>query len=138
MKQNGAVYFYNLNSVRGRQIRMLCLTQGLKIRVVDRAQYKETIGAIAGVPGYSLSGEIYEGEGFEDEMLILKGFTGGMLDSFLHGFRKMKIQPVALKAVLTEANCGWNSLELHDELVKEHESMHSQTPSEVTDNKETE
>ena len=93
---------------------------------------------IAGVPGYSLSGETYKGEGFEDEMLILKGFTGGMLDSFLHGFRKMKIQPVALKAVLTEANCGWNSLELHDELVKEHESMHSQTPSEVTDNKETE
>lgn len=81
---------------------------------------------------------LIKGEGFEDEMLILKGFTGGMLDSFLHGFRKMKIQPVALKAVLTEANCGWNSLELHDELVKEHESMHSQTPSEVTDNKETE
>ena len=138
MKQNGAVYFYNLNSERGRQIRMLCLTLGLKIRVVDRAQYTEAIGAIVGVPGYSLSGETYKGEGFEDEMLILKGFTGGMLDSFLHGFRKMKIQPVALKAVLTEANCGWNSLELHDELVKEHESMHSQTPSEVTDNKETE
>ena len=138
MKQNGAVYFYNLNSERGRKIRMLCLTLGLKIRVVDRAQYTEAIGAITGVPGYSLSGETYKGEGFEDEMLILKGFTGGMLDSFLHGFRKMKIQPVALKAVLTEANCGWNSLELHDELVKEHESMHSQTPSEVTDNKETE
>lgn len=138
MKQNGAVYFYNLNSERGRQIRMLCLTLGLKIRVVDRVQYTEAIGAIVGVPGYSLSGETYKGEGFEDEMLILKGFTGGMLDSFLHGFRKMKIQPVALKAVLTEANCGWNSLELHDELVKEHESMHSQTPSEVTDNKETE
>ena len=82
MKQNGAVYFYNLNSERGRQIRMLCLTLGLKIRVVDRAQYTEAIGAIAGVPGYSLSGETYKGEGFEDEMLILKGFTGGMPPSF--------------------------------------------------------
>ena len=138
MKQNGAVYFYNLNSARGRQIRMLCLTLGLKIRVVDRAQYTEPIGAIAGVPGYTLSGEVYEGEGFEDEMLVLKGFTGGTLDNFLHGFRKMKIQPVSLKAVLTEANCSWNSLELHDELVKEHESMHNQTTSEVEDNKETE
>lgn len=49
MKQNGAVYFYNLNSERGRKIRMLCLTLGLKIRVVDRAQYTEAIGAIAGV-----------------------------------------------------------------------------------------
>ena len=64
MKQNGAVYFYNLNSERGRQIRMLCLTLGLKIRVVDRAQYTEAIGAIAGVPGYSLSGETYTGNGF--------------------------------------------------------------------------
>ena len=28
MKQNGAVYFYNLNSERGRKIRMFCLTLG--------------------------------------------------------------------------------------------------------------
>ena len=41
MKQNGAVYFYNLNSAKGRQIRMLCLKQGLKIRVVDQSQYEE-------------------------------------------------------------------------------------------------
>ena len=46
MKQNGAVYFYNLNSAKGRQIRMLCLKQGLKIRVVDQSQYEEAIGAI--------------------------------------------------------------------------------------------
>lgn len=138
MKQNGAVYFYNLNSARGRQIRMLCLTLGLKIRAVDPSQYTEAIGAIAGVPGYELKGEVYEGEVFEDEMLILKGFTGGMLDNFLHGFRKMKISPVALKAVLTEANCGWNSLELHAELVREHESMHQQTESITADHKEAE
>ena len=96
MKQNGAVYFYNLNSAKGRQIRMLCLKQGLKIRVVDQSQYEEAIGAIAGVPGYVLKESTYSGEGFSERML----------DSFLHGFRKMKIQPVALKAILTEANCG--------------------------------
>ena len=126
MKQNGAVYFYNLNSAKGRQIRMLCLKQGLKIRVVDQSQYEEAIGAIAGVPGYVLKESTYSGEGFSEEMLILKGF------------RKMKIQPVALKAILTEANCGWNSIELHDELVKEHESMNRQTESRQADNKETE
>lgn len=138
MKQNGAVYFYNLNSAKGRQIRMLCLTLGLKIRVVDKAQYEEAIGAIAGVPGYELKGGSYEGQGFDDEMLILKGFSERILDSFLQGFRKMKIQPVALKAILTEANCGWNSIELHDELVKEHESMHGDVQSAPAENKETE
>lgn len=138
MKQNGAVYFYNLNSAKGRQIRMLCLKLGLKIRVVEKAQYEEAIGAIAGVPGYVLTESTYSGEGFNDEMLILKGFSEGMLDSFLHGFRKMKIQPVDLKAILTEANCGWNSIELHDELIREHENMHQQTGSEPEESSKTE
>lgn len=123
MKQTGVVYFYNLNSSKGRQIRMLCLKLGLKIRAVDSSQYLESIGGLAGVAGFDLTGEKYTGEGFSDEMLLLKGFTNSGLDNFLKGFRTMKIEPVALKAVLTEANCGWNSLELYDELVKERQSM---------------
>ena len=38
MKQNGAVYFYNFKSEKGRYIRMFFMTMGLKIRVVDPAQ----------------------------------------------------------------------------------------------------
>ena len=138
MKQNGAVYFYNLNSAKGRQIRMLCLSLGLKIRVVEKEQYGESIGALAGIAGYTLSGQIYEGEDFEDEMLVLKGFSESMLDAFLHSFRKKKIQPVALKAILTEANCGWNSIELHDELVKEHVSLNGMAETKEAEHKETE
>ena len=125
MKQNGAVYFYNLNSERGRQIRMLCLTLGLKIRVVDRAQYTEAIGAIAGVPGYSLSGETYKGEGFEDEMLVMANFPAGMMNTFLGLFRRMSIAPVALKAMLTPTNAAWDSEKLHEELAGEHRAMTS-------------
>lgn len=125
MKQTGTVFFYNLNTAKGRQIRMLCLKLGLQIRNVGREQYLEPVGALAGVQGFELTGEIYTGEGFQDEMLVMKGFSNSVLDAFLRGFRTMKIAPVALKAVLTESNCGWNSLELYDELVKEHEAMHS-------------
>lgn len=102
---------------------MLCLKLGLKIRTIDSSQYLEPLGALAGVTGYKLLGEQYAGEGFSDEMLLLKGFTDGVLDRFLQGFRTMKIESVALKAVLTDTNCGWNSLELHDELVKERQAM---------------
>jgi hypothetical protein len=123
MKQSGVVYFYNLNSAKGRQIKMLCLKMGLKIRVVDKMQFAEPVGAVAGVRGFELTGEPYEGEGFEDEMLLMKDFTNAALDQFLNGFRRMKIEKVALKAVLTEENCKWNSLQLHEELVKEHEAM---------------
>lgn len=123
MKQTGTVYFYNLNSAKGRQIRLLCLKLGIKIRTVDRSQYLEPVGFLAGVPGYEASGQTYEEEGFQDEMLLMKGFSNGLLDRFLNGFRAMKIAPVALKAVLTDTNCGWNSLELYDELVKERQAM---------------
>lgn len=123
MKQTGVVYLYNLSSSRGRQIKMLCLKQGLQIRTVERRQYLESVGGLAGVPGFGLTGEEYTGEGFTDEMLLMKGFTNTMLDNFLRGFRTMKINPVALKAILTDGNCGWNSLELHDELVKERREM---------------
>lgn len=123
MKQTGTVYFYNLNSAKGRQIRMLCLKLGLKIRTVDSSQYLEPLGGLTGIPGYKLLGEQYAGDGFSDEMLLMKGFTDSLLNRFLQGFRSMKIEPVALKAVLTDTNCGWNSLELHDELVKERQAM---------------
>ena len=123
MKQTGVVFFYNLNSVKGRQIRMICLKLGLQIRNIDKEQYMEPIGGLAGVPGFALTGEAYTGEGFDDEMLLMKGFTNHLLDSFLREFRMLRLEPVALKAVLTESNCAWNSLELHDELVKEHQQM---------------
>lgn len=123
MKQTGVVFFYNLNSVKGRQIRMICLKLGLQIRNIDKEQYMEPIGGLAGVPGFALTGEVYTGEGFDDEMLLMKGFTNHLLDSFLREFRMLRLEPVALKAVLTESNCAWNSLELHDELVKEHQQM---------------
>lgn len=123
MKQTGVVYLYNMGSSRGRQIKMLCLKQGLQIRTVERSQYLESVGGLAGVPGFELTGEEYTGDGFTDEMLLMKGFTNTMLDNFLRGFRTMKINPVALKAILTDGNCGWNSLELHDELVKERQSI---------------
>lgn len=123
MRQSGVVFFYNLNSAKGRKIRMLCMKMGLRIRSIDKAQYLEPVGALAGVPGYTLTGEAYTGEGFQDEMLVMKGFTEPVLDQFLRGFKTLKIEPVALKAILTEANCGWTSLALHEELVKEHEAM---------------
>ena len=45
-----------------------------------------------------------------------------MLDKALFLMRKEKVQ-IGLKAVLTETNQEWNSLELYEEIKKEHEYM---------------
>ena len=61
-------------------------------------------------------------------MLVLAHFSDAQLSGFLQALRASKLPPIALKAVLTEENKGWNSLELHEALLEEHTAMQSGTP----------
>ena len=55
--------------------------------------------------------------------MVLKGFTDGQLNDMLRAFRRERLEKVNLKAVLTDTNREWNSLELYEELKREHEKM---------------
>ena len=57
---------------------------------------------------------------FIDEVRPL---LGGELDAFLRAFRSYRVAPVALKAVLTETNAGWDSVRLHEELCRERDAL---------------
>ena len=65
----------------------------------------------------------YEGAGFDDEMLVLCDCPGRLLDLLLQSFRRHKVAPVRLKAVLTPTNRGWDSTALHAELCREREAI---------------
>ena len=58
-----------------------------------------------------------------EKVLVLHGFGERKLNEMLNQFRKAKVPPIALKAVLTEHNCGWSFYELYQELRQEHEKM---------------
>lgn len=107
---------YNLDNPKGAKIRRMALPLGLRTRLVAPEQYGLTLAALT-------EGEEPEspwaGEGFEEEMLLLVNCPGPLLDRFLQGFRRNKIPPVALKAVLTPTNRDWTSLQLREELSKE-------------------
>ena len=120
----GTALLYNLSGDKGRKIRMLCMKQKLKIKAVDPSQYGEKIGALAGIAGMELTGIPYDEDTFADEMMVLVDFSDQTLNRFLSGFKTLKIPRVDLKAVLTETNCQWTSIELHQEIAKEHEQMH--------------
>ena len=79
------------------------------------------LGALAGVlprnpdaPAAPLPGE----------MLVLAHFRPGMLEGLLQGFRAAHVPPVALKAMLTDANAAWTAPALYAEIAKEHAAMH--------------
>lgn len=46
------------------------------------------------------------------------------MDAFLAFFREEAIPSVSLKAMLTPVTQHWSSIQLHDELTKEHTMMH--------------
>ena len=104
---------------RTDKVKFIFVLMGIKIRSVSKEDYLQPIGALSGVTRMERTEEVYEGEGFEEEMLLLVNCPGPLLDRFLQGFRRNKIPPVALKAVLTPTNRAWTSLQLREELARE-------------------
>ena len=57
----------------------------------------------------------------------MAGLSGRQLDAFLRGLRQKCGGTVALKAILTETNMGWDSVQLHQELRRERQAMEAQS-----------
>lgn len=117
------VLLYNLNNEKGRKIRFLLVRLGMRIRVVEKEDYGKPLGVLAGMKDVTLEDENAPVEDFQDEMMVLRGFTDKRLDAFLKGMRKEGIERVDLKAILTPTNCRWNSWQLYKEIREEHEAM---------------
>lgn len=114
------VLLYNLDTPKGAKIRRMCLPLGLRTRLVEPTEYGLALNDL--VEGKTPETP-WDGETFTDEVLLLVNCTGPLLDKFLQGFRRNKIPPVSLKAVLTPTNGTWNSLELKTELTREREAI---------------
>lgn len=117
------VLLYNLNHEKGRKIRFLLVRLGMRIKVVEKEEYALPIGALAGMKDVTLSDKDAEPEDFQDEMIVMKGFSDRRLDQFLKEMRKMGIGRIDYKAVLTPTNCRWNSWQLYQEIRREHEAV---------------
>lgn len=119
------VLCYNLKGTKkGQKITMIFGYLGYKVRHVEKPQYSQKIGALAGIMEEEEALPVYEGEGFEEEMLVMNPASEAMLDKALFLMRKEKLR-VNLKAMVTEHNMTWTSLVLYEEIKKEHEYMNA-------------
>lgn len=118
------ILIFNINDkVRfGNMIRAL-LPLGIRIRKINKNEYLQPIGYLAGAKDLQPVEEEYRGEELEDEMMLMIVPGNSYIDKILLAFRKAKISSVSYKAILTETNKHWNALQLFEELKKEHEKM---------------
>ena len=123
------VLCYNLKgTTKGRKIGLIFGFLGYRVRHVEEEEYLLPVGEVAeGRTTESINEEAgvktKEIEAvFQEEMLLMCPENERMLDQALLRMRKEKVQ-VPLKAVLTPSNQEWDSVSLHDEILKEHKAM---------------
>ena len=110
---------YNLQGERAAKTRLVAMRFRVRVRNVSPLEYGRTLEAlIENAPETDGTGEP-----FAEEMLVMANFPAPLVQAFLQGLRRAGVRPVALKAVLTPTNAGWDSRALHAELCKEREAL---------------
>lgn len=108
------------------KVRRALLPLRFRLKAVERADYAQTLGALAGVEEPSEAA--FDGEELPGEMLVMAGLTSGRMDQLLAALRKSGVGRIDCKAVLTETNRHWKPPALYTELRREHEAMQQGTP----------
>lgn len=126
---------YRLPAKQLSRLRMLAMKAGARVRVVEKREYLDPIGSFCAIAGAFDS--MYDGEDLTEPMLVLAQFQDAKLSAFLQAMRASTLQPIALKAVLTETNAQWNSLELYEALREERDAMQQGASAPVHEANET-
>ena len=105
------------------RLKSVLVRMGIRIRNIGPDQVNQTVGYLAGVPGFEENADAGQLPVVGEEMLVLKQFSSRRIDELLLNLRKAGVPRISLEAVLTEHNCGWTFYALYNELREEHEKM---------------
>ena len=122
MKNAGTVLMYNCSGEKFSKLKQIFAMLRLRMRVVEPERYHLPLEELAqgkGEPGEAA-------EPLDEPMLVFCYMGQALLNQVLEIIRLAKLPPIPLKAVLTESNRTWNTLELHAELLKEREAVEAQ------------
>ena len=83
------VLLYNVQGdERKRKITKALLPLGFRLKTVAKEDYLKPVGFLAGLKDMEDNGSVYEGEEFQDEMMLMAGFTSARVDTLLSSLRK--------------------------------------------------
>lgn len=117
------VLMFGLNKEKEAAVRAIGSTIGADVVAVERRDYSQKLGMLAGVQGFSRDQTVYNGPNFPVEMLVFSGMNSVQVDTFLAEYKKTGVPAVGLKAIVTPHNVFWTAEELFKELLKEHLRM---------------
>jgi len=120
--KSGIVLLYNCSAPGFSKLKQIFAMLKLRMRVVTPDKYHLTLLDLA--EGTGEAGEA--GEVIPESMLVFCGLNGAFLNQVLEVIRVAKLPPIQFKAVMTEDNKQWNSLQLVEELRREKEALEAE------------
>lgn len=117
------LYYTPEQSPKVSTLKSIFVRLGIRIKNVAPDQVMQQVGYLAGLPGFEESESGDQLLTIDEEVLVLKNFTGQDIDVLLQNIRKTGLPKIALKAVLTESNSKWTFYQLYQEIKQEHEMM---------------
>lgn len=120
---NSTILMYNFDKDKAKKIQLICMQMKFRIKVIEKEDYLKPIGAFIHAMDPSEIYEVYQGDAFKEEMLVMAGLNDTQINQLLTSFKRQQIPFINLKAMITPNNILWNSLELREELMAEHEAI---------------
>lgn len=117
------VLLYNFNSERLPKIKRALLPLKFCLKTVNKEDFLQPIGYLAGIKEIEPVKEKYNDNGFSDEMIIMCGFTSTKIDALIRALNKNGIGKVNLKAVITPTNRVWSSIQLYEAVKADYKKM---------------
>lgn len=117
---------YNIDNVRKeKQLMELCRQLGYNTRKIKPSDADSSVGSIAGIKIPNMMSQKEKAPlGYKfPEIIIFSGLSDGDLDRFLAEYKREGIEPVPLKAIVTQHNISWSLYELVKELQREQIAM---------------
>lgn len=118
--RSGTILMYNCSGPEFSKLRQIFAMLRMRMHPVTPDRYHISLIDLAN--GKGEPAETAEAP-LEEAMLVFCGVRQPLLNQVLEVIRLAKLPPIPLKAVLTVGNQEWDSLKLHEELLKEREAM---------------
>ena len=123
-KQPPLVLTYGITGEKLEQLTALLQKFSLPLRVIAHQEAGQTVGCLAGYPGFSAK-EAPISPAPETECLLMSSFAEKQVDQLLAALRQEKIS-ISLKALTTPTNQKWTVVQLLEHLEEERRAYQAQ------------
>ena len=122
MKNAGTVLMYNCSGEQFSKLKQIFAMLRLRMRPVEPDRYHVSLDDLS----YGKGDPAEPASPLPESMLVFCDMGQALLNQVLEIIRVSKLPPIPLKAVLTETNRSWTTMQLYEELLKERESIAAQ------------